>query len=116
MLVENADVLPKLVTRKLAPIARRNGRGTLCETTKPARPEMEGRRTERDDARDPLLSPGAGGRWSSWPGGSVKGRGEEPWLRSERGMFVSRNGVLCYRDCFSECKLLFRSQTKDLLT
>ena len=75
--------------------------------------DLEGRRTERDDAEELLLSPGAGGRWSSWLGGSVKGRGEESWLRSERGML---NGVLCYRDCLSKCKLLFRSQTKDLLT
>jgi hypothetical protein len=32
MLVEDAN-------RRPAPIARRGGRGTLCETTKPARPE-----------------------------------------------------------------------------
>jgi len=78
--------------------------------------DLEGRRTERDDAWVPLLSPRAGARRSLWPGGSVKGRGEEPWLRSERGMLLSRNGVFCYRDCLWECKLLFRSQTKDLLT
>ena len=40
MLVEDADVLPKLVTRRPVPIVRRDGRGTLCETTKPAKPEI----------------------------------------------------------------------------
>src|SRR2546429_493961 len=75
----------KLVTRRPAPIARGDGRVTLCEPTKPAKP--------RDDA-GPLLSPGAGGRRSSWPGGSVKGRGEEPWLWSERGIFIQKWGVL----------------------
>jgi hypothetical protein len=33
MLVEDAN-------RRPAPIARKGGRGTLCETTKPARPEI----------------------------------------------------------------------------
>ena len=33
-------LLPKLVTRRPAPIARRGGHGTLCETTKPAKPEI----------------------------------------------------------------------------
>ena len=40
MLVEDADVLPKLVTRMLVLIAHRDSRGTLCETTKPAKPEI----------------------------------------------------------------------------
>lgn len=37
--MEDVHVLPKLVTRRPAPIARRDGRRTLCETTKPAKPE-----------------------------------------------------------------------------
>lgn len=92
----------KLVTRRPAPIARRDGYGTVPDNKIDRTRDVEGRYTERDGAGRPLLSPGAGGRWSSWSGKSAKER-EEPRLLSERGIFVSRN------ECYA-IDIAFRSE------